>query len=105
MSKTDYEKQCKLVNIRSRILPPYYLVEAEKLKTRPQGIVANPHEVVVPLGNLLEHTISRILEFDDVQDQITRLSEINDGEKLDIFFFYKYGMDGCGGISKIKQVL
>ena len=104
MSRTDYEKQCKLINIRSRILPPYYLVEAEKQKCRPPGIVGNPHEVFVPLGNLLNHTVSRILEFEDVQDQISRLSEINNNEKLDFYFFYKYGMDGSGGISKIKQV-
>ena len=104
MSKSDYEKQCKLVNIRSRILPPYYLVEAEKSKCRPQGIISSPHEVVVPLGNLLNHTVSRILEFDDVQDQISRLSEINNDQKLDIFFFYKYGMEGCGGITHLKQV-
>ena len=103
MTKIDYEKNCKLVNKSKRILPPYYHLEAEKLKCRPQGVTAvGTHEVVAPLGELLNHTVSRIMEFPDVRDQVERLTEMNDG-KLNIRFFYKYGMDGSQGYLKPNQ--
>ena len=104
MTKADYEKHCKLVNKSKRILPPYSHLEGEKLKCRPEEITTvGDHEVVVPLQNLLDHTVSRIFEFRDIQDQIDRLSEMNEGQ-LHIRFFYKYGMDGSQGHLKPKSV-
>ena len=103
MSKIDYEKNCKLVNKTKRILPPYYTVEAEKLKCRPPGIVCNDVEVCVPLQCLLNHTVSRLLEDEDIQEQIERLSNLNDHEPLLLEFLYKYGSDGTGGMGKFKQ--
>ena len=103
LSKIDYEKNCKLVNKTKRILPPYYTLEAEKLNCRPPGIVSTDEEVVVPLQNLLNHTVSRILEDEDIQQQIDRLSLLNDNEPLLLEFLFKYGSDGTGGMGKFKQ--
>ena len=103
-SKIDYEKECKLLNVSlTRILPPYFLVEAEKAKCRPPGIEANAHEVVVPLQSLLDHTVSRILDDEDIQLQINRLIKLNDDQPLLLEFLYKYGSDGTGGLGKFKQ--
>ena len=104
MTKIDYDKNCKLVNKSRRILPPYYHLEAEKLKCRPPGISANSHEVVVPLQNLLDHTVSRLLEDEVTQQQIERLSDLNGGNPLLLEFIWKFGFDGSGGLGKFKQL-
>ena len=104
MSKIDYEKNGKLVNKTKRILPPYYTIEAEKLKCRPPGITCNDVEVCVPLQCLLNHTVARLLEDEDIQQQIERLSDLNDKQPLLLEFLYKYGSDGTGGMGKFKQI-
>ena len=105
MGKISYEKNCKLVNKTKRILPLYYELQAEKSKCRPPGIeVHGSHEVVVPLQSLLDHTVERLLENCDLQIQIDRLLELNDGQPLLIEFLYKWGMDGTQGLSKVKQL-
>ena len=96
MSNIDYEKNCRMINKTKRILPPLYLLEAEKLKCRPPGVQANSHEVVVPLQNLLHHTVSRLLDDESIQSQIERLSQLNEGHPLLLEFIYKYGFDGTG---------
>ena len=103
MTKSDYEKHCKLINKLKRILPPYFHIAAEKLKCHPEEITTiGDHEVVVPLQSLLDHTVSRIFEFPDIQSQVERLSEMNEGT-LDIKFIFKYGMDGSQGLMKPKM--
>ena len=104
MSKIDYDKNRRLVNVSKEIFPAYYLVEAEKAKCRPPGIEApNAHEVVVPLQSLLDHTVARILEDPDIQDQVERLVVLNDNEPILLEFLYKYGFDGTSGLGKFKQ--
>ena len=103
MSKIDYEKHCKVVNKTKRILPPYFHLEAEKMKCRPPGIEANPHDVKVPLQSLLDHTVQRTLEDQDIQDQLDRLTELNDGDPLYLEMIFKYGYDGTSGLIKFKQ--
>ena len=92
------------MNKTKRILPPYCQIEWEKFRCRPQGITANAHDVMVPLQNLLDHTVTRILDDEDIQLQIDQLVEKNDGESILIEFIYKYGFDGTGGMMKVKQV-
>ena len=103
MSKIDYEKHCKLVNRSKRILPPYFWLEAEKLKCRPPGVEANPHEVKVPLQSLLDHTVQRLLEFQDIQEQLDRLTAMNDGDPPYLELIFKYGFDGTT-VGKFKQL-
>ena len=55
----------------------------------------------VPLQNVLKHNTCRVLEDDDILDQVVRLSEENGG-KLEILKFVKLGFDGLniGDIGK-----
>ena len=105
MGKTDYEKNCKLVNRTKRILPLYYELQAEKLKCVPPGIeVKGSHDVVVPLQSLLDHTVERLLDNQDIQLQIDRLLAMNDDQPILLEFLYKWGMDGTSGTGKFKQL-
>ena len=105
MGRTDYEKNCKLINKTKRILPPYYQLQAERLKCRPPGIEAKgSSEVVVPLQSLLDHTVQRLLENPDIQFQVDRLSKLNEDKPLLLELLYKYGMDGTSGLGKYKMI-
>ena len=66
--------------------------------------MGNAHDVMVPLQSLLDHTVMRILDDRQIQLQIDRLVEKNDGESILIEFLYKYGFDGTQGMMKMKQL-
>ena len=104
MSKIGYEKECKLVNKTKRILPAYYRLEAEKAKCRPPGIISNPHQVLVPLQSLLDHSVQRTLEDTDIQVQIDKLVHLNDGDPVYLELIFKFGYDGSGGLCHFKQL-
>ena len=60
--------------------------------------------VQVPLQNLLDHTVTRLLDDSDIQLQIDRLVEKNSGQPILVEFIYKFGFDGTQGLMKVKQV-
>ena len=72
------------------------------------GLVASSiyFDFKVPLQNVLNHNIARILEDSDVVEHIERLAEANNG-KLEITNFVKIGFDGTdlGDKDKTKHPL
>ena len=102
LSVDQYEKIRSTVNVEGlpEILPPYYLLQDEKIELRPASlgpnkykVVVNEHEVYVPMEGLLLKTLLRILEDEDVKQQIDILAELNQGP-ITIQFISKWGLDG-----------
>ncbi len=96
LSKADYLDLCNLVNPAAgkRLLPSYEKVQREKLSTRPQGLFASEVEVQIPLQNVLDHSLTRLLD-DDVLEQIEIL-KAKYGD-LELTLLFKYGLDGSKG--------
>lgn len=105
MTKIDYMDMCELVNKHDKILPPYSRVAKEKANCRPpkDQIFGSDHDVQVPLQEILNITVKRILQDDLVAARVRDLSEKNGGE-LDLKFLYKWGVDGSKGHPIWKQV-
>ena len=102
MTRKNYIKHRKVVNRKGKILPPYNEVMKAKLECRPIGIATEIHKVDVPLQNLAEHTIQRILLDDEVAFQVHKLTEENGGA-LDIAFNFKLGVDGSSGFQTLVE--
>ena len=102
MSRNSYNKYRKLVNRKGKILPSYGEVAKAKTKCRPTGITSEEHKVDVPLQNLAEHTVKRILEDEEVAFQIQKLADENGGQ-LAAAFNFKIGTDGSSGFQVLVE--
>lgn len=105
LSKIDYLEISDAVNSANEhvdIMPPYYRLEKEKLNLRPDGVVAEDHDVKCPFPAVIKKTVLRILEDKDVAHAVLELCKKNGG-KLKLVFYLKYGMDGSSGHPIFKQ--
>lgn len=81
----------------ANIYPPYNLVLEAKRKVYPPNLIITDLTAKIPLQDLLNHTISRLVL---VQAEVfERVSNIT--THVDVF--YKWGLDGSGGHSIYKQ--
>ena len=103
MTRKNYIKHRKLVNRKGKILPSYHDVMKAKLDCRPTGIVTELHKIDVPLQNLAEHTVRRILLDDDVAYQLHKFAEENGGT-LSVGFNFKLGVDGSSGFQVLSEI-
>ena len=102
MSRKNYTNWRRLVNKKGKILPPYDSVAKVKKDCRPIGITSELIKVDVPLQNLAEHTVKRILQDDAVAAQVNKLAEENGGP-LEIGFNFKLGTDGTNGLQTLEE--
>jgi len=73
------------------------------VKLATDGIVIQELKAFVPLQNLLDHSAKQILLTDlPLVDKIKFLASTN-GEELNITFFFKFGLDGCGSFNTFMQ--
>lgn len=79
------------------VFPSYKTVQRAKKDCYPKRVVATDSSCGVPVGDLVGHTVSRILETVDP----SQLEQLDD--KQGITFKVKVGMDGSGGLTKYKQ--
>ena len=59
---------------------------------------------MVPLDSLVHKHLDRLLDDNDIQQQIDRLASLNGGP-LKIKFLFKYGLDGSSEGPRFKQAL
>ncbi len=97
----DMKKACSSKG--ANIWPDYNQVLKAKMDCRPEGIQVEETESKVAMQHLLNHTASRIFNEDqDLKITLDELSERNNGE-LQITFYFKFGMDGCGSFNSFMQ--
>lgn len=99
LSSRQY-KACRALvkNHNADIFPTYQTVLEAKEKCYPEGIVATETVGEIKLQELLNHTASRIIEY---QEEVI---EAVNPEKLEhVTLYCKCGMDGCSGFSPHQQ--
>ena len=97
----DMKKACSAKG--ANIWPDYNQVLKAKTDCRPKGIEVEETEAKVAMQDLLNHTASRIFNEDqDLKFTLEGLSARNNGE-LQITFYFKFGMDGCGSFNSFMQ--
>jgi hypothetical protein len=93
------------LNLKNRQLPafpPYYQVLEAKKSCYPDGILVSEREASVPLQNLLQHTLNRILKLnEEVYMRYREIRQYNDNVKCS--FIGNWGFDGSTGQSLYKQ--
>jgi hypothetical protein len=77
------------------IYPPYKSIIEAKQKCYPSNMQISEHRCEIPLQNILDHTVSRILQI----EKIKKLEENMDNFEI----LYKWGCDGSSGHSQYKQ--
>ncbi len=101
LSKSQYQALINTSkNCNADIFPSYKSVAGMKKFCRPDNIVAEDLEVVVPLQKLLDHTAKRILSDHPV---LSEMVEKNPNERFELLMIYKYGFDGCGSFQTYMQ--
>ena len=85
------------------IWPPYHQIQEAKANCRPEEIEVSDHSALVPLQELLHHTIKRILVSEPaVEQEMVRLAEENDNQ-LSAELIFKLGFDGSGSHHRHMQ--
>jgi hypothetical protein len=99
MTKDDYIKVQRGAKARgANIYPSYNLILQVKQTCYPKNITVSESEARIPLQNLFDHTIARLVE---VQQEVICLHLPVEVPTIDVF--YKWGLDGSGGHSIYKQ--
>ena len=89
------------------LMPPYSHVQMEKINAEPKNIIGDKNNVQVPLTDVLQHTVKRICDQEDVEDVMNDLARKN-GNKLPsslviIFLFIWYvkifSLENCKYVS------
>ena len=80
------------------IYPSYHVIAEAKRKCYPANIKITENEAVVPLLDLLTHTIQRLAQ---VQADVILQNISEDCDTIEVY--YKWGLDGSGGHSIYKQ--
>ena len=85
------------------IWPSYKDIQSAKLECRPEGVEVTDHSAFVPLQQLLDHTVKRILELDQsIEKNLQKIAEENDNQVTATLIF-KYGFDGSGSHQRQMQ--
>ena len=72
------------------LMPPYSHVQMEKINAEPKNIIGDKNNVQVPLKDVLQHTVKRICDQEDVEDVMNDLARKN-GNKLHCNLSFKFG--------------
>ena len=72
------------------LMPPYSHVQMEKINAQPENIIGDKNNVQVPLKDVLQHTVKRICDQEDVEDVMNDLARKN-GNKLHCNLSFKFG--------------
>ena len=85
------------------IWPPYHQIQEAKADCRPEDIEVSDHSALVPLQDLLHHSLSRILVSEPgIEQEMVKLAEENDGH-LSAELIFKLGFDGSGSHHRHMQ--
>ena len=85
------------------IWPPYHQVQDVKTQCRPDSIEVADHSAFVPLQELLNHSLHRILVSEpNIEQEMIGLAEEN-GQQLSAELIFKLGFDGSGSHHRHMQ--
>jgi hypothetical protein len=87
----------------ANIYPNYNLILAEKKRCRPTGIQGNDTKITAPLQETCVVTVTRLFQDQDIHRKAIELAKQNGG-KIELVFYFKYGLDGSSGFTKYKQL-
>lgn len=85
------------------LIPPYKIIQKEKKKCVPEGVVVSAFKASVSLQKLQDHTSSRIIEL--IEPNIESYMSEKNMQSIDITMTSKYGFDGSSGQSQFNQEL
>lgn len=109
LSQDDYQTIRNVAKAhQADIFPSYHKVLKAKKECLPDNIDVEETYADQPLQNLLDHTVTRILNIDTVKDTISGFVEPNlETSELvfDLNLHSKWGFDGSTGQSQYKQCL
>lgn len=83
------------------IYPTYNAILEAKKNCRPSGITVTELSAEVPLRNLLDHTVKRIILLQT--DVINNIIEKTNNDIIQTEIIFSYGFDGSSGQSIYKQ--
>ena len=104
LSKEDYNSIFNMFKKFGIGIPCYDKVKDVKLECRPEGIKASIEDIQVPLQNMAEHRIQRILQLDDVKARIIDCID-RTGGPLVLVYNIKIGLDGSSGFQVIQKLI
>ena len=103
LSKEDYNAIFTMFKKFGIGIPCYDKVKDVKLECRPEGIVTSIEDIQVPLQNMAEHRIKRILQLEDVKARIIDCID-RTGGPLVLVYNIKIGLDGSSGFQVIQKL-
>jgi hypothetical protein len=104
LSKSQYnEMKSACTESNANIWPNYNMLLAAKAECRPDEIKFDSLSVQVPLQNLLNHSVKRILLQDpEIVEKLKELAA-QQNNQLTLLLYFKYGLDGCGSFDSYMQ--
>jgi hypothetical protein len=104
LTKATYEAMAATSKAHNaNIWPSYPRVQEAKFQCRPDEVIFSDHCAIVPLQNLLDQTVKRMLESDpNLKDQLFEAAAEQDSE-LHATLYFKYGFDGSGSHHRPMQ--
>jgi hypothetical protein len=101
-SKMQYEEMRKTNNSRnSKIFPPWKSLHEARLECRPNNITVKDNKAEVPLDELLNHTLKRIILVN--KQAFINYCEHSNNMNLTVEFVLSYGYDGSSSFSQFNQ--
>ena len=92
LSVEDYQAIFHMFKKIGIKMPCYDYVEDAKLECRPEGIKATVESIHVPMQELAEHRMNRILMLENVREKLEDLQSVTGGP-LDVVYNFKIGME------------
>jgi hypothetical protein len=104
LTKATYEAMAATSKLHNaNIWPSYPRVQEAKFECRPDEVTFSDHCAIVPLQNLLDQMLKRMLESDpNLKAQLFEVSA-EQGSELHATLYFKYGFDGSGSHHRPMQ--
>ena len=104
LSREDYNVMYNTFKKKGFGIPSYDRVRDVKSECRPEGIKFSIEDIQVPLQQMANHRMQRILQLEKVKIRVTECIE-KTGGPLELVYNIKIGLDGSSGFQVIQKLV